>query len=162
MKNRLIIGILFLILGAAIAWGPQTVFPICGVRTAADSIMSGMSGETENNSGHAMTEGHMKCWYTGRWEIGTGSAISVLGLLFILLKKKKLRIALSIAAFLSGLFALLIPTVLVGVCPGTHMDCHAIALPALVILSGAVMLTAAINTIFLFKLAGERRKENAE
>ncbi|MDR0983803.1 MAG: DUF4418 family protein [Ruminococcus sp.] len=180
MKNRLIISILFLLLGTAIAWGPQTIFPICGVRSANESSMSGdsmtensehstmgNSGDsmTENsehsamgNSGHTMAKKHMKCWYTGRWEIGVGSAISVFGLLFIFLKKKKIRITLSIVTFLSGIFALLIPTVLVGVCGNKHMDCHAIALPALVIFSSAVILTAAINTVFLFRTNAERLK----
>jgi len=161
MKNRLIAGILFLILGAAIAWGPQTVFPVCGVRSAGDSAMSGMSGEAEDNSGHAMTENHMKCWYTGQWEIGVGTVISVLGLLLILLKKKRICIVLSFTAFFAGIFALLIPTVLVDVCPGKHMDCHAIALPALIIFSTAVILTAAVTTALLFKSTRERQKENA-
>jgi len=31
MKNRLITGILFIILGVLIAFGPITIFPVCGV-----------------------------------------------------------------------------------------------------------------------------------
>jgi hypothetical protein len=182
MKNRLIIGILFLLLGTAIAWGPQTVFPICGVRSSShsamnskannttDSAMSGMGNKATDNSENAMnnssehamtktmTKKHMKCWYTGRWEIVVGSVISLLGLLLLFLKKKKIRIALSISAFLSGVLALLIPTVIVGVCGNKNMDCHAIALPALVIFSSAVIIVAVINTIFLFKTNAERLK----
>ncbi|MDR0919936.1 MAG: DUF4418 family protein [Oscillospiraceae bacterium] len=175
MKNRLIISILFLLLGTAIAWGPQTIFPICGIRGSTNSAMTNKADNTTNtammgdkamnnsehsmnNSQHSMTKKHMKCWYTGRWEIGVGSLISVLGLLLILLKKRERRIALSIAAFLSGIFALLIPTVIVGVCGNKNMDCNAIALPALIIFSSVVIIAAAVNTVFLFKTKSERLK----
>lgn len=43
MKNRLLTGILLILLGAFIAFGPQTVFPVCGVRAegAASSAPHG-------------------------------------------------------------------------------------------------------------------------
>jgi hypothetical protein len=122
------------------------------------SVMANSDHSAMANSEHTVTKKHMKCWYTGRWEIGVGSAISVLGLLIIFLKKKKIRITLSIVAFLSGIFALLIPTVLVGVCGNKHMDCHATTLPALIVFSSAVILTAAVNTVYLFKTNTERLK----
>jgi hypothetical protein len=151
LKNRLLIGILFLVFGVAIAIAPQTIFPVCGVRSA-HSAMSEMGDNSANNSQTTMTKKHMKCWYTGRWEIVVGSIISLFGLLILLFKDKKIRIILSIFALIGGIFALLIPTILVGVCGNKNMDCQTMALPALIIFSSAVILTALVNIVYLARV----------
>lgn len=78
----------------------------------------------------------MKCRWTAQAELGIGLLISVLGALLIVFKSKQIRIGLSLSAALNGILALLIPTVLIGVCENAHMTCRALALPALSVLSG--------------------------
>lgn len=157
MKSKYIIGALFVIFGFAIAVGPQTIFPVCGIRESESSSAAGMRQNSMSSDGAessdimGMGDSHMKCWYTGKWEITVGSIIFLLGLLLIFLKNNKAGIGLLAAAFVSGVFVLLIPTVLVGVCGNIHMDCHVLTLPALIIFSGATILTSLVGLLVSFK-----------
>ena len=131
MKNRLITSIAFLILGIFIAIGPQTIFPICGLENEIST--------------------KMKCFWTGRTEIGIGIIITVIGILLLILKKKEIRIGLSLALIPTGLLVLLIPTTLIGVCANEHMKCKALTLPMLLLLGSVTIVVAAINSIYLAK-----------
>lgn len=141
MKNRLITGISFIILGALIALGPQTIFPICGAGIFGQKAM--------HNSDE--TDLLMKCFYTGRAVIGVGILILAVGLLLLLFRKKQIRFGLSLAAGLNGILTLLIPTALIGVCSDVHAPCHALTLPALSILGSTVIALSAVNAVYLYK-----------
>lgn len=164
VKNRLLTGILLIILGALIAFGPITVFPVCGVHTketAADSAMK-MDGHKSDDSVHASkdTSGMtantatsnkvMKCHWTARAELGTGLVIALLGLLMLIFRSAQIKLGLSIALGLNGILALLIPTVLIGVCGNVKMTCRSLTLPALVILASVVTIAAAANAFYLY------------
>lgn len=166
MSNRLITGILFIILGALIAFGPLTIFPICGVHStkekdAGDSEQSDMHMESDNaasseeiNMESTMNKGTdmiMNCHWTARVELGIGILIVLTGVLLILLRAARIRLGLSISLVLNGILALLIPTVLIGVCGGVHMSCRSLTLPALTVISSGVIITALVNTIYLYK-----------
>ncbi|SHH74736.1 protein of unknown function [Sporobacter termitidis DSM 10068] len=172
MKNRLISGIIFIILGLFIAVGPQTVFPVCGVHTAAQSAeqtsMPMNSQETDQSEqcaadGDAMSASMnmmMKCHGTGQAALGLGALIAVSGVLLILLRSKQTRLGLSIALFLNGILALLIPTALIGVCDGAQMSCRMLALPALTILSSLAIIAAAANAVYLYQSDKKERQKN--
>lgn len=130
MKNRLISGILFLIFGLLIALGPQIIFPVCGGQ-----------GETTP----------MKCYWTAQAELGAGLVIAFQGLLLILFSSRQIRMGLNLATGLNGVLALLLPTVLIGVCGSTRMNCRSLTLPALVILSTFVIAGSVINGIYLYQ-----------
>jgi glucose uptake protein GlcU len=129
MKKRLVFGIPPLVIGLLIAIGPQTLFPVCEV----------------------MGEMVMHCHWTAQAELGIGLVIALLGLAGIIFSSKDLRLGLSISLFLNGLLALLVPSVLIGVCPGAHMPCHILTLPALSVLSALLVVISVINGIVLFK-----------
>jgi hypothetical protein len=93
----------------------------------------------------------MKCFWTARAELGIGALIVILGALLIVFKSRQLRIGLSLAAALNGILALLVPTLLIGVCDHASMQCRIGTLPALVILSSFVIAVAALNAIYLFR-----------
>jgi hypothetical protein len=131
MKCRLVFGIPVVVLGLLIAAGPVTVFPVCPV----------------------MMEMIMRCHWTAQAELGVGIIIAILGLLSVLIESQQVRLGLSIAIFLNGIFALLIPSVLIGVCPGAHMHCRTLSLPALVILGGITVAVAGFKTVRLWKKA---------
>ncbi len=170
MKNRLITGIIFIILGAFIAFGPQTIFPVCGIHSAKE-VKGDNSGQKKgqmsmkmgdkssdsspnNPSESKMSTGSkmvMKCFWTARAEFGVGILIALLGLLLILFSSVQLRLGLNISIIFNGILALLIPTKLIGVCDGIHMDCHSLALPALVVISSIIIITALLNSVYLFK-----------
>ncbi|NLT15170.1 MAG: DUF4418 family protein [Clostridiales bacterium] len=159
MKNRLITGIVFIILGGFITFGPQTVFPVCGVHTKAQA-----SGEMHMDNceapAAAMTEamsGVMKCQPTARVEFGIGILIVLVGALLIIFPSKQVRLGLNLSLTLNGVLALLIPTVIIGVCNGAQMVCRLLALPALTVFSILVIIIAAANSIYLYK-SGRREQ----
>jgi hypothetical protein len=112
MKKR-IIGIFTIILGLLIAIGPNTIFHVC--ISDGDMLMS--------------------CNYTAIAESITGAFIALLGLIYTSVSQVKVRLSLSILTAIASIFVFLFPTFIIGVCGGKHMHCHAVALPALVILS---------------------------
>lgn len=165
VKNRLITGILFLLLGVFIAFGPITVFPVCGVHTMKETATeSAGKMDGHNSEGSIQTAGStgdhtasaaaaskvMKCHWTARAELGTGLVIALLGLLLLIFRSVQVRIGLSIALGLNGILALLIPTVLIGVCGNVKMTCRSLTLPVLVILASVVTVAAAANAFYLY------------
>ncbi len=167
MKNRLFAGILFIILGVLIAFGPRTIFPVCGVRAnvSTETDCKDPTDEeclqTASPTEHpAAAKDHpsspakvMKCHRTARAELGVGLLISILGALLLVFASKQLRGWLSLLITLSGILALLIPTALIGVCGGAHMICRTLALPALSVISSIVIIASLINASYLFKSA---------
>jgi hypothetical protein len=130
MKNRLIIGIAITLLGLLLAVGTQTIFPVC---------------ETGENV--------MKCFWTGRAATGIGGVIAVIGILLLVFGNKRTRTGLLLSLVPIGIYAVLIPNLLIGVCGGAHMDCRALALPAITIIGAAVSVVAAVSAFWLFKTA---------
>jgi hypothetical protein len=128
MKNRLIIGIVITLLGLLLAVGTQTIFPVC---EAGDKIM--------------------KCFWTGRAATGIGGVITVIGIRLLLFGNKRTRIGLLLALVPIGIYAVLIPNLLIGVCGGAHMNCRALALPAITIIGATVIVFAIASTIWLSK-----------
>lgn len=165
MKNRLIVGVLFIVLGALVAAGPFTIFPVCGEGLTSDSGGMGhsMDGKEATHAVDAaateeiaVVEGSamsmpMACHYTAVTELYVGIGIAAIGGLMIVINKKLVRARLSVLLGVAGIFAMLVPTVLVGVCGSAKMECHALTLPALIIVSAIVIAFSGINAIYLFK-----------
>ncbi len=135
MRNRVISGSVFLILGGLVSIGPQCIFPVC----------------------EAM-EKTMKCFWTARAEIGIGALISLLGILLFLFKSNEIRIGISISILLGGGLALLIPTYLIGVCSMPSMRCHGVTLPALYLSSIVIIIASFVNIIYLKRLIIKDKK----
>ena len=98
---------------------------------------------------HPMGGGAMRC--------GTSTTVdAVLGLVLLAvavaaagLLKKKAHIVFSAIAFVVGVFVSLVPTVIVGTCPHSHMACHAVTAPVLAVFGVLIALFAALNLIYL-------------
>jgi len=169
MKNRLVTGILFIVLGGLIALGPKTVFPVCGVHTQQTAIENNSKmdehiangAESQEKAKDAkdadgMTSSAMeankvmKCHWTAQAEFGIGLVIALLGLFLLFFKSEHTRLGLSIALGLNGLLALLIPSALIGVCGNVKMACRSLCLPVLIILGAIVTAAAAANVFYLF------------
>ncbi len=130
MKNRIISGITFIILGLLIAIGPSSLFAVCG----------------------PMEDGKfMKCHWTAQAEIGIGLGIVALAVLAIIFASKQIRIGLQLGIAVLSLIAIAIPTALIGVCGGEHMQCNALTRPVLLILGVITIVISVANTIYLFK-----------
>ncbi|MDR2089774.1 MAG: DUF4418 family protein, partial [Clostridiales Family XIII bacterium] len=107
-RNRL--GIPILVIGAAVAVVPRLIYQ-------AFESMDGMI---------------MQCYATANAEIAVGAAIVLFGGLYFFAASAKVRLAASLLAILSAVFALLFPTALTGLCGDAHMACHTLTLPMLI------------------------------
>jgi hypothetical protein len=129
MRKKYVFGLLFIIFGFLIAIGPETIFYVC-------------------DSGGDMV---MKCHYTAQTELALGIEIAIFGAILAIQKSRAAQAATSISLVLSGIFALLVPNVLIGVCDGVHMHCNAVAKPALSLLGIAVVIIALISFARLYR-----------
>lgn len=164
MKNRLITGILFIVLGLLVALGPITIFPVCGIHTSThatgkdageNAMKMGDNNTATNQDASAMSSSMsspMKCFWTARAELGVGIAIVILGILLLLVSVNQIRFRISIGVGTLGILALLIPTVLIGVCKSSRMGCRALTLPALVILNSFVIVISVVNAVYLYQV----------
>ncbi|PJM74364.1 DUF4418 family protein [Bifidobacterium simiarum] len=123
MKNRILGGIVPIVLGALIAVGPQTFAHVCEVH-----------------------EGKMPmaCHYTAQAALGIGIVIAVLGLIALFVDGR-IRAGINIAVALLGALVIAVPTVLIGVCKGAMMHCHMVTLPTLIVLGVLTIVFAAID-----------------
>jgi hypothetical protein len=133
-----------LLFGLALILVPIHVFPIC--EYAETPAPSGAAMGHASAAGHAPAggpaaeSGHMVCWYMARAELGLGLALILCSLAPLLTPGAGDRRGLHLALASMALPAILLPTVLIGVCPGARMPCRAGTLPALVILGGLLGL----------------------
>jgi hypothetical protein len=126
VKNRVVLGVIITILGFLLVVGPWYIFKVCGST--------------------------MKCFWTGRAELGIGILVIMLGLLNIAVSSIQVRLGLNLALVFVGIQAALVPTWLIGVCNMPKMNCHAIAAPSILFISVLVTLLALGNVFYLFRL----------
>ena len=172
VKNQIIVGIIIIALGLLLAAGTQIIFCVCGVCGESGEMGNSMSGSHSgamdnnmgggmNNDGSTANTSKMKCYWTGRAEIGIGGTITVIGILFLIFKDRLIRTGLSLALIPVGVYALLVPHVLIGVCGSAHMTCRTLALPAITIISVAVSIIAIVNVWWLKKIDKEGNRNGA-
>lgn len=159
MKKDFVFGIIIIILGLLTAFGPMSLFKVCGHgHSMKESSMEKMTeGMDEGEMTEASDSGndYSTCHWTAQAELGVGIVITISGILLLILKTKERRSGLFIAILLNGIYALAIPTILIGVCNSTHMRCYTLTRPALVIIGVLVIITAAIRLI-----ADNKKKES--
>ena len=139
MKNRLLTGIVFLVLGLFIAIGPQTIISVCSTQAHAESSMHTPNEHTATDTASSVKP-PMKCHWTGKAELGVGIVLS---------SNLHLRLGLSVGAGLNAILAISIPTFLIGVCGNVKMQCKSLTFPALLVAGGLVLLVSVINILWL-------------
>ena len=130
MKKRITVGTLFIILGLLISIGPSTIFAVCG----------------------PMDDGKfMKCHWTARAELGIGLGIVLLAVLSIVFASKEVRAGLLLGIATLSSNSILIPTALIGVCGGEHMQCNALTRPALLVIGVISIVIALVQVVILLR-----------
>ncbi len=130
MKKRITVGTLFIILGLLISLGPSTIFAVCG----------------------PMDDGKfMKCHWTARAELGIGLGIVLLAVLSIVFASKEVRAGLLLGIATLSSNSILIPTALIGVCGGEHMQCNALTRPALLVIGVISIVIALVQAVILLR-----------
>ncbi|OGO28261.1 MAG: hypothetical protein A2136_00305 [Chloroflexi bacterium RBG_16_54_11] len=90
----------------------------------------------------------MKCHWTGQAEIAIAVPLLVLGGLVFFNRRRETLRALFILGIVLGVLAILLPTVLIGVCVSPDMLCNSAMKPTL-IFTGIVTVIASLIGLFL-------------
>jgi hypothetical protein len=126
MKNRISIGVVYVIAGLLIAIGPHTVFKVC-----EPSKMI------------------MKCYWAANAETGTGIILVIVGILYLLLEQGQAKLAISVLSLVTGVIAILITTVLIGGCEDLTSPCRSYSFPIINTVSALSILVSAGNIAFI-------------
>jgi hypothetical protein len=138
VKVNKFLGITLIVLALAIAIVPT--FTDCQSQGKAITLPNG-------------TTTPMKCHWTGVAEIATGVPLLAVGAMMTASRRKgNLRILGGMGGIL-GVFAILLPTQLIGVCQ-TSMLCHTAMQPSLVVL-GSLAIVSSGMAIMLSRKAAE-------
>ncbi len=134
MKNRLLPGIAIAALGLLTTLVPVCIFPACSkvIETAAGGTVP------------------MKCFWSGRAEIGVGLLILCGGVLISFSRSPLTRVGISMMTALAGILAILVPAVLIGGCEMETMPCRMTTFPSLTVLGGLTAAVALANVVYLW------------
>ncbi|MBD8047464.1 MAG: DUF4418 family protein [Clostridium argentinense] len=128
MKNRVGIGIIYLIAGVLLIFGPQTFIPVC-----------------------PQGEKIMKCFWTQRAELGIGILFMASGVCVFLTKSELIRLGISISNVFLGVLTFLVPFVLIGGCKNLDMTCRSITFPIFYVIASVVIIVSFLNCFYLRK-----------
>ena len=92
----------------------------------------------------------MKCHWTAIAEIAVAVPLGAIGALLFVSKRKETKLVLSVLAAVLGMLALLMPTVLIGVC-SSGMLCEIVMSPLLVLCGILVMVASAIALLLTIR-----------
>jgi acyl-CoA synthetase (AMP-forming)/AMP-acid ligase II len=115
-------------LALVIAVVPQ--FTHCKAMTAMSKHATGAT---------TMTVTPMRCYWSARAEIGVGVPLALSGVLLFLSRRKESRRFLALLSGTLGAVAMLVPTVLIGVCSSPTARCHTVMRPTLLAAGGLVV-----------------------
>ncbi len=92
----------------------------------------------------------MKCHWTGIAEIATGVPLLAVGAMMIPARRKSNILSLSILGIILGIFVVLLPNSLIGVCQ-TSMLCKTVMKPALTVLGSLAIVGSLGGLVFMRK-----------
>jgi hypothetical protein len=92
----------------------------------------------------------MRCFWSARAEIAVGVPIFTFGVMMLFVNRKETFRVLGVAGVVLGIFVLLIPTSLIGVCK-SMMVCHTVMKPSLVVFGSLVIVTSLTGLLLTFR-----------
>lgn len=114
-------------LGALIAIAPRTFAHVCAVKNMP-----------------------MACHYTAQVALGIGIVTVLLAVIGFFVTDAA-RAGLDIANAVLGVFVVLTPTVLIGVCKGAMMHCHMVTMPTLIVLGVLLAVVSSVAAYLDFR-----------
>jgi hypothetical protein len=97
----------------------------------------------------------MKCHWTAGAEVGVGITTFALGAALFFSRRRETRIVLGILGMFLGVFAILLPTALIGVCMSPEMLCNSLMKPAL-ILTGTLVISISLAVLIISAMQAEQ------
>jgi hypothetical protein len=137
MKASRILGIGIAVVGLLITLVPLWIFPTCVAQ-----IHTADGGSVP-----------MKCFWTGRAEIGIGILIFFGGIVIALARSADIRLGANIMTLLAAALAASVPLFLIGGCMMPTMTCRITTFPAIYLLSAIAII---LSAICFFALRGRR------
>lgn len=128
MKNRVLSGIIYIIGGLLLIFGPISIFKVCSTK-----------------------EMIMKCHWSVQAEIGIGIIAVAAGIITLFSWVFEARLAVNILSLVAFIIAILIPSVLIGGCEDKRMACQSLTFPSNYLVSGIVILYILLDSIFLIR-----------
>jgi hypothetical protein len=92
----------------------------------------------------------MRCQWTARAEIALAAPLLVTGLLLAFSKRRESQRWLGIIGAVLGVFTVMLPTLLIGVCGNPEMICNAVMKPTLILTGGAVTVLSLLGVLRSF------------
>ena len=89
-----------------------------------------------------------RCFYSARSEIGVAVSLFAVGAFMFFSRRKESWRALSTLGIIQGLFAILLPAVLIGVCTKSTMECRTTMMPTLYAAGGVVIALSLAGLIW--------------
>ena len=86
----------------------------------------------------------MKCHWTGVAELATAGPLAVLGGIMTVSRHKQTLRALAILGIVLGIFVILLPAQLIGVCASAEMLCNMVMRPSLMFAGVLVVATSVV------------------
>ncbi|MDD1718955.1 MAG: DUF4418 family protein [Methanoregulaceae archaeon] len=127
------IGGLLIILGVLLALMSWYIFPVCEVQGSFVETKAGMKLP-------------MTCGYSARAENGIGALVALTGIVLFFRSTRETRQILGVIDVALGLFAILTPTVIIGMCRLADHPCRTTTLPGLELLGAIIVIVG----LFLF------------
>jgi hypothetical protein len=97
----------------------------------------------------------MKCHWTAQAESAVAVPLFATGALLTTSKKKESMRNLGILGAILGVFVILLPTALIGVCANPEMVCNSVMKPTLILTGSLVIALSLFGVIKSFKPEGE-------
>jgi len=91
----------------------------------------------------------MRCHWTGRAELAVAGPLLVVGGVMTAGRRKPVLRAMAALGLVLGTFAVLLPTVLIGVCGNPEMICNLVMKPTLVFAGLLVGGTSLVGLVYL-------------
>jgi hypothetical protein len=155
MGNRLLSAVLVAAAGVLLIIIPQFIFPVCETPFAGKAELGAHSALGRGDFAEPVPGPHaplhMACFYTAKAEAGLGAAVILTGLLLLVFNSSERRLGVSLSLAPLAALAGATPWFLIGVCPSDMMLCRSGTLPALLLLSAALLAYALLNSWYLHK-----------
>ena len=143
-----VLAVILVAMGLVLAIAPQ--FTNCEAKGGSmpGTTMTTASGGSAMGGSSTMAAAaapvpKMKCLWTARASLAVGVPLAVMGALLFFSRRKETRRALAVLGALAGVFAILLPTVLIGHCANSDAVCSTTMTP-IMISAGAVALAVSL------------------
>ena len=147
------IGVFLIIVALVVGIVPAYFNCLADGKSLTVSSMGAMSSGSSSAMTPAATKTvPMKCYWTSRAAIAVAVPLGLVGLFLTLTRRRESTRALAVIGVASGVFTMLLPTALIGVCSLATASCNEVMKPTL-LLAGGLTIVASLIVLFL----GERR-----